>query len=301
MTNEVAQTTETVTNVVVEKLSSGWQGQVEGGRQTIESSMQWLSDKGIDFAFNALAALVIFILGWLVIRLIGNVVTRALTRNGKKKTLFTDFVSSVTVKICWAVLLIMILGRLGVNVAPLIAGLGVTGFILGFAFQESLGNLASGMMIAINEPFKVGDFVELAGFAGTIREVNMMATILSTGDNKKIVVPNKSAWGAPIVNYSALGIRRVDLTVGIAYGSDIGKAVEIATRTVEAIPGVLKEPALRVAPSSLDESAVTLVVRPWVSAADYWDVHAAVLKNVKEAFEREGITIPFPQLDIHQV
>ena len=284
---------------LTDKLATGWQGQVAEGRETIDQSLAWLSDKGVDFLFNAVIALAMLLLGALAIRLIEKLVRKALTRNGKKKTLFTDFVSSVTVKACWAVLTIMVLGRLGVNVAPLIAGLGVTGFILGFAFQESLGNLASGMMIAINEPFKVGDFVEIAGFAGTVNEVNMMATVLATGDNKKIVVPNKSAWGSPIVNYSALGKRRVDLTVGISYGSDIAKAIEIATRTVSAIPGVLAEPALRVAPSSLDDSAVTLVVRPWVNAADYWTVHAAALKAVKEAFDREGISIPFPQLDVH--
>ena len=146
---------------------------------------------------NLVVALAILLVGWLAIRLVDAVVRRALMRGKAKQTLFVNFVCSVVSKACWAVLLIMVAGRLGVNVAPLIAGLGVTGFILGFAFQETLGNFASGMMIAINEPFKVGDFVDAAGHSGTILEVTMMATVMKTPDNKRIVIPNKSVSSPP--------------------------------------------------------------------------------------------------------
>ena len=294
-TNEVAAASTNVKEAVANSLSS----QLSAGQDLYQQIVTWLSEKGVDFAINVISAVLIFFVGWLAIRLIGAAVTRALTRNGKKKTLFTSFVSSVVMKICWAILLVMVLGRLGVDVAPLIAGLGVTGFILGFAFQESLGNLASGMMIAINEPFKVGDVVDAAGHTGAIVEVNMMATVMATADNKRIVLPNKSVWGGPIVNYSALDKRRVDLQVGIAYGENVERAISVIRETVAKVPGVLAEPAPAVAVAGLDESQVTINVRPWSKNGDYWAVYSGVLQAVKEELDRAGIEIPFPQVTVH--
>ena len=295
MTNVTAS----VVGAAGERLAASFHSQVNEGRDAFSHGISWLSERWADFMLDAVSAVVLFLLGWLAIRLIAAAVSRALTRGGKKRTLFTDFATSVTTKGCWALLIVMVLGRLGINVGPLIAGLGVTGFILGFAFQESLGNLASGLMIAINEPFKVGDFVEIAGLSGTVVSVNIMAPVLATADNKKLVVPNKNAWGSPITNYAALGVRRIDLTVGIAYGEDIARAVDIAYAAVLSVPGVLEEPPPKVAPFSLDESSVTLVVRPWAKVEDYWTVHAETLKAVKSAFDREGVQIPFPQMDVH--
>lgn len=294
-TNEVANASVGVKAVVANSLSS----QLSAGQGLYQQIVTWISEKGVDFAINVISAALIFLVGWLVIRLIGAAVLRALTRNGKKKTLFTSFVSSVVMKICWAILLVMVLGRLGVDVAPLIAGFGVTGFILGFAFQESLGNLASGMMIAINEPFKVGDVVDAAGHTGAIVEVNMMATVMATADNKRIVLPNKSVWGGPIVNYSALDKRRVDLQVGIAYGENVERAISVIRETVAKVPGVLAEPAPAVAVAGLDESQVTMNVRPWSKTGDYWAVYSGVLQAVKEELDRAGIEIPFPQVMVH--
>lgn len=294
-TNEVANASVGVKAVVANSLSS----QLSAGQDLYQQIVTWISEKGVDFAINVISAALIFLVGWLVIRLIGAAVLRALTRNGKKKTLFTSFVSSVVMKICWAILLVMVLGRLGVDVAPLIAGFGVTGFILGFAFQESLGNLASGMMIAINEPFKVGDVVDAAGHTGAIVEVNMMATVMATADNKRIVLPNKSVWGGPIVNYSALDKRRVDLQVGIAYGENVERAISVIRETVAKVPGVLAEPAPAVAVAGLDESQVTINVRPWSKNGDYWAVYSGVLQAVKEELDRAGIEIPFPQVMVH--
>ena len=294
-TNEVANASVGVKAVVANSLSS----QLSAGQDLYQQIVTWISEKGVDFAINVISAALIFLVGWLVIRLIGAAVLRALTRNGKKKTLFTSLVSSVVMEICWAILLVMILGRLGVDVAPLIAGFGVTGFILGFAFQESLGNLASGMMIAINEPFKVGDVVDAAGHTGAIVEVNMMATVMATADNKRIVLPNKSVWGGPIVNYSALDKRRVDLQVGIAYGENVERAISVIRETVAKVPGVLAEPAPAVAVAGLDESQVTMNVRPWSKTGDYWAVYSGVLQAVKEELDRAGIEIPFPQVMVH--
>lgn len=275
------------------------QSSVEEGRRAVESFAAWLKNGWTGLAENAIAAAAMFILGWIAIKIIGFAVKNALLAS-KRKGLMANFIASVVTKSCWAVLAVAILGKLGVNVAPLVAGLGVTGFIVGFAFQESLGNLASGLMIAINEPFKKGDFIEAAGHAGSVVEVDMMATVLATPDNKKIVVPNKSVWGGPIVNYSAMATRRVDLQVGIAYGADVEKALDVIRETVVKVPGVLTVPAPAVAVAALSDSAVAINVRPWAANADYWKVYSATLKSVKEELGRAGIEIPFPQLTVHQ-
>ncbi len=265
----------------------------------VDKLREWLAGSGMRLLENAISALVLFVVGWLVIRVVDFVIRKGLARSNRRGLLINFVASSVT-KACWAVLLVMVLGRLGVNVAPLVAGLGVTGFVLGFAFQESLGNLASGLMIALNEPFKVGDFVEIAGLQGSVVEMNIMATTLTTGDNKKIVVPNKSVWGGPIVNYSAMATRRVDVQVGIAYGEDIGRALDVIRETVLSVPGVLKTPAPTIAVGALAESQVTINVRPWAKNADYWSVYFETLKAVKDELGRAGIEIPFPQVTVHQ-
>ena len=290
-------TNETV--VAADKAAGALGAQLDEGRELAAQVTQWVTEKGLDFALNLAVALVILLAGWLVIRLIGFAVRKALMRGTAKGLLLVDFICSVVTKACWAVLFVMVLGRLGVDIGPLIAGLGATGFIIGFACQESLGNFASGMMIALNEPFKVGDFVDAAGLSGTILEVNMMATILKTPDNKRIVVPNKSVWGGPIVNYNTLGLRRVDLQVGIDYGEDPERAVEIIRETVARVPGVLADPAPGVAVASLNDSAVQINVRPWVKSEDYWPVAAATLTAVKHDLETAGVKIPFPQIEVH--
>jgi len=290
MTNETS---------VVEKVTGAVCAQFSEGKDMADQVTTWLTEKGLDFALNFVFALIILLVGWLAIKLISLAVHKALMRGKAKGRLLADFVCSVVTKACWAVLIVMVLGRLGVNVTPLIAGLGVTGFILGFAFQESLGNLASGMMIALNEPFKVGDFVDVAGLSGTILEVNMMATVLKTPDGKRIVIPNKSAWGGPIVNYNTLGLRRVDLQVGVDYGEDVARAVDVIREAVAHVPGVLQDPAPTVAVASLNDSAVQINVRPWVKSADYWPVAAATLTEVKSALEKAGVKIPFPQIEVH--
>ena len=290
MTNETS---------VVEKVTGAIGSQFNEGKDMAEQVTTWLTEKGLDFAMNLVFAIVILLVGWLAIKLISLAVRKALMRGKAKGRLLADFVVSVVTKACWAVLLVMVLGRLGVNVTPLIAGLGVTGFILGFAFQESLGNIASGMMIALNEPFKVGDFVDAAGHSGVILEVNMMATVMKTGDNKRIVIPNKSVWGGPIVNYNTLGLRRVDLQVGVDYGEDVSHAVDVIREAVAHVPGVLQDPAPTVAVASLNDSAVQINVRPWVKSADYWPVAAATLTEVKYALGKAGVKIPFPQIEVH--
>lgn len=261
--------------------------------------VEWLTEKGVEYAVDVVAALVILIVGALAIRLLGTALRKALIRSDGRHALASRFIVSVLVKTAWAFLAVIILGKLGVNVGPLIAGLGVTGFVLGFAFQESLGSLASGLMIAINEPFKVGDYVAVGGFEGTVLQLDMMAVTLATPDNRRITIPNKSAWGSPIVNYSALATRRVDMSIGIAYGADISLARKTAIETIAALPGVLSDPAPMAEVKSLDDSAVALTIRAWTANADYWAVFFAANQALTEAFAAKGIRIPYPQLDVH--
>ncbi len=297
MTNELATTDFALGTRICAELEQRFGHQPD----VVQQAANWLTDKGIALAFDFLGALAILLLGWLATRLIVAAVGKAVSKGRQKDTLLANFVRNATSKVCWSVLLVLVLGQLGVNIAPIVAGLGVTGFILGFAFQETLGNLASGLMIAVNEPFKIGDYVIVAGHEGSVRKVDMMATVLATADNKKVIIPNKSAWGSPIVNFSALGRRRVDLKVGIDYSCDVGQAIRIVLETLPTVPGVLADPAPAVFVSSLDDSQVTLNIRPWTEGATYWAVYNDTLMSVKAAFERNGIAIPFPQLTVHSV
>ena len=280
-------------------MASGFQAGLDTGMNFVGRLKEWMAGSGVDLLTNLLVSAVILLVGWVVIRLVDKALRKAMAR-ANRKVLLVNFIVSVVTKVGWAILLVTILSRLGVDVTPLIAGLGVTGFILGFAFQESLGNLASGLMIAVNEPFKVGDVVDAAGHTGSVLEVNMMATVMLTPDNKRIVLPNKGVWGCPIVNYSAMDTRRVDLQVGIAYGEDVEKAVSVIRDAVRRVPGVLATPEPAVAVAGLDASQVTINVRPWAKNADYWSVRSATLQTVKEELDRVGIEIPFPQVVVHQ-
>ena len=280
-------------------MAFGFQAGLDTGMNFVGRLKEWMAGSGVDLLTNLLVSAVILLVGWVVIRLVDKALRKAMAR-ANRKVLLVNFIVSVVTKVGWAILLVTILSRLGVDVTPLIAGLGVTGFILGFAFQESLGNLASGLMIAINEPFKVGDVVDAAGHTGSVLEVNMMATVMLTPDNKRIVLPNKGVWGGPIVNYSAMDTRRVDLQVGIAYGEDVEKAVSVIRDAVRRVPGALAPPAPAVAVAGLDARPVTITVRPWAKNADYWSVRSATLQTVKEELDRVGIEIPFPQVVVHQ-
>lgn len=270
--------------------------------QTASKLMDWLATTGAAYGLRIVAALVILLVGAIVIRYAAKALEKILekTRLGEK-SLVAKFLVSVAVKVAWAFLVVIVLGKLGVDVGPIIAGLGVTGFILGFAFQESLGSLAAGLMIAVNKPFKVGDFVSVAGLDGSITALDMMAVTLATPDNRKITIPNKQAWGAPIINFSALDKRRVDIAVSIAYGADITLAKKTALETIKAVPGVLADPAPMAEVKSLDDSAIALTLRAWSKTPDYWNVYFAGIQSVKESFDRAGVAIPFPQIDVHMV
>ena len=258
----------------------------------------------IDFAAifgNILLALAILAVGALLIRLSRKLLEKSLGRSEKVNGLLRTFILSSYSKVAWILLGLIVVQRLGINIAPMLAGLGVTGFILGFAFQETLGNLAAGLMLSLNHPFSLKDYVRIDGIEGTVLEVNMMATTLATSDNKKVVVPNKRVWGAAITNFTAFDTRRVEISVGIAYGEDISEARAVILRTLAENPLVLKEPLPSVEVVRMGDSSVDFAVRPWVRTGDYWTVFFRLNQEVKEALDRAGIGIPFPRMDIHMI
>ena len=289
-----------VTNQALADVSNSLSNELSKGGEMLNVAKEWLAENGTAFAVNVLVSIIILVIGSMVIRLITKAVDRSLVANKHVNSLMEKFLTNVVNKVCWVLLLMIVARRLGIDIGPLIAGLGVTGFILGFAFQESLSNLAAGMMIGVNEPFKVGDYVQAGGVEGAVQDLNMMATTVATADNKKVVVPNKLVWGSAITNFTALDKRRVDMGIGIAYGANIGEAKKVILAAFKAVPGVLADIQPTVEVKEMGDSSVNLVVRPWSAPADYWSVFFAGNQAVKEALDAAGIEIPFPQIDVHQ-
>jgi small conductance mechanosensitive channel len=191
------------------------------------------------------------------------------------------------------------LAALEVNIGPLLAVIGAAGFVVAFALQNSLGNFASGILIMMFRPFDVGDAVEVAGIAGTIKAVNLLSTQMMTFDNKAVIIPNNEVWGGVITNMTATGQRRVDMVFGIGYDDDIDMAQRILEDIVANHELVLKEPEPVIRMNELGDSSVNFIVRPWAQTQDVWTVYWDITREVKKRFDKEGISIPFPQRDVH--
>jgi small conductance mechanosensitive channel len=191
------------------------------------------------------------------------------------------------------------LDRVGIKLTAAIAVLGAAALAVAFALQGSLSNFAAGILMVIFKPFKIGDFVSVAGVTGTVQEIQILNTILNSPDNVRVIVPNAQVTGGTISNYTANASRRIDLVFGVSYGDDINKAKLVIESVLAEDPRILKNPAPTVAVSALADSSVNFVCRPWVKPADYWDVYFSVTTKVKLALESNGLTIPFPQRDVH--
>jgi small conductance mechanosensitive channel len=191
------------------------------------------------------------------------------------------------------------LAQVGISLGPLLAGLGVVGFIVGFALQDTLSNFAAGMLILIYRPFDVGDFVEVSGVSGTVNHMSLVNTTILTLDNQTIVVPNSKIWGDVIKNVTAQTMRRIDMVFGISYSDDIPKTEKILQEILESHEAVLDDPAPMVRVQELGDSSVNFAVRPWVETEDYFETYWSITRAVKMRFDEEGISIPFPQTDVH--
>ncbi len=248
---------------------------------------------------NIILAIIIIIVGYFVAVYVSRYVSKAMLK-AKMAKILAEFTSRV-VKILIIIFALTIgIGFLGIDVGTAIISISVvSGFVLGFAFQETLGNLAAGFMIALTKPFGVGDFVEIGDKSGTVISVGTSITTLKTYDNKKVIMPNSQIWGNPVINYTAYDKRMIDLTIGISYSDDIAKAIKIAMDELKKDKTVLDDPAPMVAVKELGESSVDLIIRPWVKTDDYWSTRRAMTRKIKEAFDNSNIIIPFPQRDVH--
>jgi small conductance mechanosensitive channel len=252
----------------------------------------------IPFGINLLLALLVYYIGRSVARLIIRVLDRIAERSNVDESL-RKFLLDLAYGLLMAVVVIAALERLGVKTTAAIAILGALGLAVGFALQGSLGNFASGVLIIAFKPYKVGDLVEVAGHTGVVDEIKVFNTVLRTPDNIQILIPNGQVTGGTIKNMNTRGIRRIDMVFGIGYDDDIKKAKEMIEKVLSEDSRILAEPKYQVAVSNLGDSSVDFVVRPWVKAEDYWGVRFDVTEKLKLEADAAGISIPFPQRDVH--
>ena len=250
------------------------------------------------YGLNIIAALVIFVVGRWVAKLIKNLTEKVMQKKNIDPTLIS-FIGDLTYFILLTFVIIAALNQLGIQTTSFIAILGAAGLAIGLALQGSLANFAAGILMIIFRPFKVGDFIEGAGVAGTVENIQVFTTQLQSPDNKTIIIPNAKLTGDNITNYSTKGTRRVELVVGISYHDDIDKAKQIMLDVLAADARVLKDPIPVVAIKELADSSVNFVIRPWVNVSDYWNVYFDTIENIKKRFDKEGVSIPFPQRDVH--
>lgn len=250
------------------------------------------------WGLKVLGAIVVLLVGrWIAGRVRAGI-GRGLERRSLDPTL-VPFLAGAGYYATLAVVLIAVLALFGIQTTSLVAILGVAGLAVGLALQGTLSNFAAGVMLLAFRPFKVGQYVECAGTAGSVEEIGLFSTLMATPDNVQIIVPNAAIWGQTIKNYSANDTRRNDLVVGVSYGDDLGKAIATVREVLDADERVLREPEPVVAVSALGESSVDLVARPWCRASDYWALRFHLTQRLKEALEAAGCTIPFPQRDVH--
>ena len=251
-----------------------------------------------DWLKTFVAAILIFIIGRWISKIIVKVIRKAMGR-AELDELLVNFVASIVGGILVLFVVMASLDKLGVNTSSFLALIGAAGLAVGFALQDSLQNFASGVMLIVFRPFRTGDFVEAGGVTGVVERIQIFSTILKTGDNREIIVPNGGIFGGAITNFSARDTRRVDMIFGIGYDDDLLKAKSILNAIVAADERILKDPAPAVAINDLGDSCVNFKVRPWVKSADYWNVLSDITEKVKLTFDQEGISIPYPQMDVH--
>lgn len=252
----------------------------------------------LPYAANIALAIIIFMVGKWLASALTNLVVKLLTKS-KMDDILIGFVTSITKTILLLFVVIAALNQLGIDTTSLIALLGAAGLAVGLALQNSLQNFAAGVMLIVFRPFKAGDFVELAGVAGVVENIGIFSSVLRTGDNRELIIPNGVIYGGIITNYSTRSTRRIDMVFGVDYSDDLKKAKEILRGIVLADDRVLSEPEPVIAVSELADFSVNFIVRPWVKNADYWPVLWDVTEKVKLEFDAQGLSIPYPQMDIH--
>ena len=266
-----------------------------------EDIKEWVSDPdGGKKAIRGLGiALLLLVAFWIIAKILSKIIKVIISKHVGMSVMLGQFIERSVKGVVIFMGLLFALSSLGVQVGPMIAAVSAGGFILGFALQDTLGNFASGMMVMFYRPFDIGHFVEVAGTGGRVDKMSLVSTTLLTPDNKELIIPNKKVWGDTIINYNSKKVRRVDLVFSIGYGDDIKKAAAVLKEVTESHAQVLKSPETVIQVGELADSSVDLLCRPWVKTKDYWDVYRELTWLVKERFDQEGISIPFPQRDLH--
>ncbi|MGB5259298.1 MAG: mechanosensitive ion channel domain-containing protein [Gammaproteobacteria bacterium] len=252
----------------------------------------------IPWGIRLAIALAILIIGRMVARMVARFAERVM-RRAKLDIMLTSFLGNILYTVLLVVVVIAALDQLGVQTTSLLAIFGAAGLAIGLALKDSLANFSSGVMLIIFRPFKVGDFIEAAGQAGVIEEVRIFSTIMKTGDNREIIIPNSHIYSGPIINVSARPTRRIDMVFGIGYDDDIRKAKQLIEAAFAADERILKDPAPTVAMAELADSSVNFNVRPWAKTEDYWAVRSDLMERIKLSFDENSISIPYPQQDVH--
>lgn len=250
------------------------------------------------YGLKVIGAIIILILGRIAAGM-GKNITGKILKKAKQDQALVSFIGNLVYILILAFTVIAALAKFGIQTASFVAVIGAVGLAIGFALQGSLSNFAAGVMILIFKPFRLGDFVAAGGETGTVKEIGIFTTTFNTPDNVKVIVPNGKLFGDVIKNFSSYDNRRIDLVIGIGYGSDIGKAIEVIGQVFKEDEKVLEDPAPQIAVSELADSSVNLIVRPWVKNPDYWPSRFELTKKIKEAFDENGIEIPFPQRVVH--
>ncbi len=250
------------------------------------------------YSVKLVAAILIIIIGRWISRRISRLLGRLLEKNNVDVTV-VRFAENLIYYALIVVVLIAAVGQLGINTTSFLTIVGAAGLAIGLALKDSLSNFAAGVMLILFRPFRVGDLVEAGGVSGTVQGITMFNTILNTLDNQRVIVPNGIVTSNVITNVTANTTRRVDLVMGIGYDDDVAKAKEVLTGIINAEKRILPDPAPKIAVSELGDSSVNFVVRPWVKTEDYWDVYFDLTEKIKITFDKEGISIPYPQQDVH--
>lgn len=264
----------------------------------MEEGISIFSDYVVPWGIRAAIALAIFIIGRILAKLIVDIAKKPMTKTGMD-TMLVKFLGTLIYSILLIAVALAAVDQLGINVTSLLTIVGAAGLAIALALKDSLSNFAAGIMIIIFRPFKIGDFINAGGQAGVVDEIGLFSTLMHTGDNQRIIIPNSSVIGGTITNVNALGTRRIDLVIGIGYDDNIGHARDILLGVIDADPRILKDPAAAVTVAEMADSSINLNVRPWVKAEDYWAVRTDLLESIKLSLDQAGISIPYPQRDVH--
>ncbi|MGM0431716.1 MAG: mechanosensitive ion channel family protein [Spirochaetota bacterium] len=264
----------------------------------VEKVLGRLEELAVTYGLNIVFALLTFFIGWWIVKLVSGSIRKMLLKRGTDAAV-VQFASRMLYALLLLFVIIAAMGRLGIQTASLVAMLGAGAFAIGLALQGSLSNFAAGVLIIVLKPFKIGDYIEGGGTSGTVEDVGMFMTTLKTPDNRKVVCPNTQMMSGTITNYSSRELRRLDLEVGVSYDDNIHTVDALLRQLLDSHELVLKEPAYTVGIKEFADSSINFVVRPWVKTVDYWTLYYELHKKVKDLFDENGITIPYPQQDVH--